>query len=204
MTVYRVQCLETGRVYIGATKDFRRREKQHRQDLANNIHRNPDLQSDYNHYGETQFTINVIEICQMHEADEREQFWIDYYGGVESTSVYNLRGAGLAGSPSTASNKRNSESNKGKTVTENTRKLISEARKGQPSAFKGKSHTPEVIDKLRDINSNRSDDWKNKIKEGLKKSQSEANRKGWANLTPEQRKLRCENISKGKRKKSGD
>lgn len=94
IVIYSIRCLINNRVYVGASSNFRRRKEYHWERLANICHDNPELQEDYNCFGEAGFSIDIIETCEKEHSDEREQCWIDYYGGVESDSTYNLRGGG--------------------------------------------------------------------------------------------------------------
>lgn len=50
-----------GHIYIGSTKDFYQREKQHFSMLRHNNHHSKYLQNSYNKYGHDNFTFKIID-----------------------------------------------------------------------------------------------------------------------------------------------
>jgi group I intron endonuclease len=65
--------------YVGQTKNgFRGRWQDHIRDLRKGAHFNPHLQNCWNKYGEANFKFVILEICQIWELDEKEQYWIDH------------------------------------------------------------------------------------------------------------------------------
>jgi len=84
-------------VYIGSAIDIKDRMKYHKSDLKHFNHHNTDLQVDYNLYGKFNFKYIVLEECDVDVKIEREQYWIDFYGGKESIKNYNLKDAGPYG-----------------------------------------------------------------------------------------------------------
>lgn len=92
-TIYCILCLINNRRYIGSTQDMTRRKGEHRYTLKNNRHDNPELQADYNLWGVENFVFEKLEVCTEDLVEKVEQYWIDYYGGVESNNTYNLCGA---------------------------------------------------------------------------------------------------------------
>lgn len=64
--------------YVGQTKNgFRGRWQDHIRSLRKGTHFNPHLQSAWNKYGEANFKFVILEVCQICELDEKEQYWID-------------------------------------------------------------------------------------------------------------------------------
>lgn len=59
--------------------------------LKNGKHYNYRLQNDYNIYGKDSFVYKIIEEVNDNIAFEREDYWMDYYGGINSTQVYNMQ-----------------------------------------------------------------------------------------------------------------
>lgn len=48
-------------------------------------------------YGKNNFKREILEICQEHELDEKEKFWINYYDAFNSDQFYNLSEGGQNG-----------------------------------------------------------------------------------------------------------
>lgn len=95
--IYKIENLVNGKVYIGQARNIDRRLNNHLQELIKNIHGNQYLQNAWNKYGEENFKFEPIEECLETELDEKEIYWIDYYGGVNSENTYNLRAGGYCG-----------------------------------------------------------------------------------------------------------
>lgn len=74
-------------MYIGQTKDFKTRKRQHFRKLNTNKHFNLHLQFAFNKYGENNFIFEIIEVVNVKFLDDREQYYIDLYG---ITSLYNI------------------------------------------------------------------------------------------------------------------
>lgn len=89
--IYKIQCKVNNRVYIGQTNNIKRRFQEHKRLLILNRHSNHILQYDYNKYNLDDFSFELIEQCDDSESELREDFWIDYYGGIESDVVYNYQ-----------------------------------------------------------------------------------------------------------------
>lgn len=90
--VYKITCNTTKRVYIGQTSNFETRKRNHIEGLESNTHSNPFLQEEFNRFGINDFTFDIIEECETLEQNlERETFWMNYYGGIESNLIYNVK-----------------------------------------------------------------------------------------------------------------
>lgn len=95
ISIYKIVCLKNNRVYIGQTVNLKNRKQFHIYQLKNNIHQNPWLQEDYNKYGNINFQFSVLECVENKEdALKRETYWMNYYGGVNSNLIYNVKGNG--------------------------------------------------------------------------------------------------------------
>lgn len=91
MYVYKITCLQNHRVYIGQTNNFKIRRTEHKKHLNKGIHSNIYLQEDYNKYDIDEFKFEILEIVETREAAiERESYWIDMFGGIESEQNYNI------------------------------------------------------------------------------------------------------------------
>ena len=87
--IYKITNLENGKVYIGQTNNLNIRKNRHFYDLKKDVHHNKFLQNSYNKYGDDNFIFEHIEITN--NLDERELYWINEYGGINSESNYNLK-----------------------------------------------------------------------------------------------------------------
>lgn len=58
--IYQIRNKRNHRIYIGCTMSLKERWISHRALLRNNKHKNPELQSDWNKYGESAFVFEVI------------------------------------------------------------------------------------------------------------------------------------------------
>lgn len=142
--VYKILNKVTQDFYIGSTTiSFSRRFTQHKSDLRKNKHRNIHLQRAYNKYGLDNFEFIIVETIEDDSIIlEREQFYLDL------KPKYNL--ATIAGN-SAKGRKLNPEQiekvrqrfigkpswNKGLKFSEESRKRMSEAKKGKTSPKKG-------------------------------------------------------------------
>lgn len=95
--IYKIENLINHKIYIGQATDIEARWYHHIKALNDNAHHNPHLQGAWNKYGQNSFAFSIVEECDYDSLTEREQFWIDYYGGMESVNTYNLRDADIGG-----------------------------------------------------------------------------------------------------------
>lgn len=61
--IYQITNKINNKVYIGRSSDIDRRWKEHIRQLNKGIHNNQGLQSDWNTYGESNFTFEVVKLC---------------------------------------------------------------------------------------------------------------------------------------------
>lgn len=86
-----IQNIRNNRVYIGQTTNINRRIRDHKRMLADNKHTNKNLQKDYNSYDIIDFEYVILENnIPKYDLLEREKYWIDYYGGIETYETYNM------------------------------------------------------------------------------------------------------------------
>ena len=92
--IYKITNLQTGKYYVGSTKDFKRRKQTHFSGLKNNYHPNKHLQNAYNKYGANNFKFEIIEYVKEDLLLDIEQSYID---NSEKEDIYNktyIAGAG--------------------------------------------------------------------------------------------------------------
>lgn len=127
--VYAITNTVNGHVYIGSAVNISRRWNGHRLKLVNNRHGNSHLQNSWNKYGADCFEFAVLERCEIDRLIEREQSYID-----SEKPVYNI--CLIAGSTL------------GVKHTDEARRNMSEARKGQPNGRLGTHHSEETLAKM--------------------------------------------------------
>jgi group I intron endonuclease len=87
--IYKITNLINGKTYIGQTDRLNYREREHFYRLENNTHHNEHLQRAFLKYGKNNFKFEIIE--ETEDLDNREIFWINEHGGINSDLNYNLK-----------------------------------------------------------------------------------------------------------------
>jgi len=79
--IYKITNLKSHKIYIGSTgRTFRNRFYYHIKHLSENIHCNYKLQKDFNKYGISKFSFEIIEVVNdPHDIIKREQVYLDLY-----------------------------------------------------------------------------------------------------------------------------
>lgn len=108
--IYKITNLKNGKVYIGQSTNIEKRWRTHKTDLKCNRHHNIHLQNAWNKYGKESFSFSIIIECPKDDLDSLEKHYINEYDSFKNG--YN----------------RDSGGKKGKTISEETRKLISESK----------------------------------------------------------------------------
>ena len=65
-----------GKKYIGQTTNYNKRSKTHFSKLRDNKHHNEHLQRAFNKYGEKNFKIEILSLCDENQLDELEKKYI--------------------------------------------------------------------------------------------------------------------------------
>lgn len=132
--IYIIRSISNNKVYIGQSYGIESRINKHLRCLRNGNHINKHLQSTYNIYGEDNFKFDVVETLDNNVDNEiiteREQYWIDFYKSNIREFGFNKRGAGSKGRLSDETKLRIKLSNMCKCVSDETRRRISESKKG--------------------------------------------------------------------------
>lgn len=84
--IYQIECLPTHESYIGLTVDYKRRKRDHLNDLRKNKHENPKLQNAWNKYGEQEFHFRCweFEITHPDELKLLECQYIEKYDSLNN------------------------------------------------------------------------------------------------------------------------
>jgi len=162
--IYKITNLINNLVYIGSTVNLYRRKNEHLKELRANKHHNSHMQNSFNKYGEDIFEFTIQDIVfDLESLIEREQFWIDHYKSNDKTIGYNIREKAESNVYLVASEetrRRISNANKGQIVSEETKKKLSIANIGKrysrseetrlklSNAHKGKVFSQDTINKM--------------------------------------------------------
>jgi hypothetical protein len=90
--IYKIINKVTGDIYIGQTKNFSKRCRQHLLALRKNLHHATYLQRAFNKYGESHFEFSIVEDVSNDELNEREYYYINQlkakYNSANSPEYY--------------------------------------------------------------------------------------------------------------------
>ena len=75
--IYAIENTVNGKMYIGSTVSFDRREREHFSALRNGKHHSPKLQNSYNKHGGEVFSFRPLLICRTEDLLFYEQLLID-------------------------------------------------------------------------------------------------------------------------------
>lgn len=164
--VYQILNIVNGKCYVGSAVDLLNRWRVHRGRLDKNIH-SKKLQNAWNKHGALSFEFMVLEYCSKDEVVYREQYWMDFLDSFrngyntrriatsnlgirmsdETKRKHSIRSKGRK--MSEENKKKQSERCKGVPLPEAHRIKISLANTGKPGFFKGKTHSEETKQKIR-------------------------------------------------------
>lgn len=81
--IYKITNKLDNKSYVGSTKDVGARWNNHIRDLIKNNHHSRELQSDWNKYGFTGFTFEILDI-NTKDLMIAEQYFIDFFNSIEN------------------------------------------------------------------------------------------------------------------------
>ncbi len=132
--IYKITNLVNNKCYIGSSKDYKQRIRQHKNMLLYNNHCNKHLQSSYNKYGKENFKFELVELISEEELITNEIHYIKLFECLNPFKGYNK-----------ATEIRNTSGYK---WSETSRKKLSDTKKGM------KIH-PDTLKALINANKNR-------------------------------------------------
>jgi hypothetical protein len=123
--IYSIHNKISKKSYIGQSTNVYKRLIHHKYELLNNKHPNSHLQRSFNKYGKEVFIFSILEYCNIDNLNEKEIYYIN-----KEFKCYNIKGI-----------ETSSKGYKRKPVSEKTRKLLSDIKKGiTPSNLKELHH----------------------------------------------------------------
>jgi hypothetical protein len=128
--IYKIINKINQKIYIGSSKNIRKRWKAHRTLLNKEKHYNEYLLAAYKKYGKENFIWEVVEFINVDKLQEREQYWINFFKSSDREKGYNLCPAAYSnlGLKHTDESRRNmSLAHLGHKHTPESRKKISES-----------------------------------------------------------------------------
>lgn len=88
--IYKISCIETGKIYIGSSKNCHRRRSEHQSDLKKSRHGSIRLQNAFLKYGPGSFVFEVLEYCEQSQLLTLEQKWLDQTRSYDRDFGYNM------------------------------------------------------------------------------------------------------------------
>lgn len=160
--IYQIRNTSNNLVYVGSTKNYEKRIREHKTELIAGKHCNSRLQNAWNKYGQDCFEFSVLEIVeQIENLLVREQFWMDKIGCYTRRNGYNIAPKAIScegvrrseefRENLSESRKGSKNPNYGKKFSEETRRKMSESRRGKKNPFYGKKHKEETIKKMKEL-----------------------------------------------------
>jgi len=151
--IYCIKNTETNLMYIGQSINIEARFRKHKNKLRDNIHENDYLQRSWNKYKNDCFTFYIIEKCQRKNLNLLEKKYIEELNTLFPNG-YNLKtGGNIRIEYPEEVRKKIGDKNRGKTVSKEARKKISE-NNGRWNL--GKHLSEETKKKISDANKGRS------------------------------------------------
>ncbi len=151
--IYVIRNKANGKIYIGSSKNIRRRMYEHQSELRRGIHDNDHLQKAWHKYGDDAFEFEVLEKCEVAMLTEREQYWIDKTDSNLTYNIAKLVTATTLGYKHTPETKAlMSKLAKGRIISLETRARMSAAhayRVKKPKVIKAKNPRQSPSDELR-------------------------------------------------------
>ena len=130
--IYKIQSrIKPERVYIGSALRIAHRWYLHLRELSKGTHHSAKLQNHVNKYGLEDLSFSIIEPCFPEWLTSREQFYLNKLNPY--FNICKIAGGVLGIKRSKETIEKCKKAQKGRIFTEETRKKMSESKKGKPS-----------------------------------------------------------------------
>lgn len=171
--VYCIMNVINKKKYIGSTRNFKKRSETHLYRLRHDKHNNIHLQRAWNKYREKKFKWYILSPCSVKDLSKMEQKFITLFSTFDRKMGYNI-----------------CEDAINKTCSEETKKRISDANKGENAYWFGKTFSLQTRNKMSKSRIGRKVSLvtRNKIRKSL-----------IGQLFSEERKIKISNANKGNR-----
>lgn len=154
--IYIIKNKINNKVYIGQSQKLNQRYSGHLRRIKTHSHHNEILQRAFDKYGADNFEYNILEeVSDGSVLIEREKYWIDFHGGINSDQVYNLKDPLLNEHSDYVINKMSKNKmgennpNYGNEWTEEIKKKESDRKKGKSwEELYGEEKTKEMKQKM--------------------------------------------------------
>lgn len=148
MGVYEIKNTITDKSYIGGSTNIEYRWTSHKWSLKNNRHRNKNLQKEYDKYGIECLEFNIIEeVKNKNQVIKKEQRYLDKLNPEYNIAI-SAKFPMLGRSHKVKSKRQISDSNKGKTMLEESKIKMSINSMGKKNGMYGRKHTEESLKKM--------------------------------------------------------
>lgn len=151
--IYCIRNVVNNKVYIGSSKNIRKRIQLHLQTLQKGTHHSYLLQRSWDKHGSDNFTVEVIlTVLDITKMIEHEQYFLDLFQSYVSKNGYNLEivaNSSIGIKRSQEFREKISLSNKRRVCSEDTRAKHRELMLGENNSFFGKKHSEKTLEYLR-------------------------------------------------------
>tara|TARA_R110002020_G_scaffold41921_12_gene123250 strand:- start:5789 stop:6598 length:810 start_codon:yes stop_codon:yes gene_type:complete len=163
--IYVIRNLTNNKIYVGSTKNFEERWKQHQQHLMAQKHCNIILQRAFNKRGKDNFIFEIIEECTGYTRKSLfalEDKYIESFKAKNRDFGYNIADAGGGDILSTHPNKADIIARMSTTLKENAKNLTESERiekwgqQGESNGMFGRTHTVEARKRISDFHKGNS------------------------------------------------
>lgn len=94
--IYSITNLKNNKVYIGQTRNFEKRKKDHLRELINKKHGNCSLLKDFQEGNQEDFVFKIIRHANSREElDKLEDKYILKHGYPDTNKIYNIKRGGI-------------------------------------------------------------------------------------------------------------
>ena len=144
--VYQILNQSNGKCYVGSSVDVKRRWRRHLVDLRRGRHCNPHLQGAFCKHGEDVFLFSVLEQVTPEGLVGREQHYLDVLK--PEYNIAPMAGSQLGFRHTSEARQKMSEAHKGKRLSAETRRRVSNGLRGEGNPMYGKHLSAEHRAKL--------------------------------------------------------